>query len=989
MFEHASLQELYTGSLIAGKGKKLNNIKVIMERSKLRSEDWARVRFGAGTPWRRCWCVIEPPDEKDYQKLQKTIKKRSAYEKPPVLKGDIKFYDTKKTKKALPIATITDAYSAYAIYPQAKPLIDQSTLVKVEGRITIHSKPESKTEGFVFVMPEVHPAVTGFEMMLRWLFPVYDTFNLYGRPRSLVADTLDTRGLMFAMPRQRRYGYLEIIDVAGLIHTEGSKDWSEREWRKQLKEITSRRMEMIRTDPSSNANQPGTRRGPRNSLPSRPRDLRLDDNVSIRSSPSITGPSNQSTEAVFITPQKADTASPGGPFPLPAHNYHARAVSESVAIPSPSRSRRQKDPYVPSRLSTDHGEAMELLPSAGPPAYRVPSRSGRPSMEAQNGRTSSDGDRRQPSRTAPDDIRQDLKATAPVTPVDEPPAFIHQIGDKPQTRPIAPYDMRRQNSRMSTATLSQMVDATGMRAVNGEAAAAGAAAAWKVRVGARGETGAQGVMGPNQGDEMTADQDVVSEGVVAGKPDIKRTATSGETMSNLLEPPTLQTRSSSERSISRKPLSTQYSGISEAPSAAMQPYGRSRQFGVVQSPIANASVHDESIAHADGHEQKDRLMSLESGQYPNHASAYQSVNTAAVNESVVRPRSGILKTVGDPDFTENAHLQSQNIPLVNFGPTRSLTPLQPSRPITPGSPQVDVQTRPREWSQDRPVSRARLSDQRLSYRGNGSPIEDFGARSNHHSRSSSYENRTLAWQPGATIGTGRQSPGPSITPEQFVQQRAIANRAQPSRYVPQRSRSSGNFTVDRPISGELTRSPTAALPLSRGQSPAIIAQPDYSSRLSAREQEHVARMTGSPLISVPRKNENSSLPVGLVGAIQAREQEKTQMRDGVSGQMVQHAIAARNKQAQAQARAQVQAQQIAYMAYGQHQQQQNVYNGRSYSSSATMLTSYPQVMESHQQADPQTQMYSNDLLLQQNQQGSAQYARPHSGYYGPQDGYQR
>ena len=99
MFEHASLQELYTGSLIAGKGKHLNNIRVIMERTKFRHEDWARVRFGAGTPWRRCWCVIEPPDEKEWQRATKSMKKRTAYERPVYPKGDIKFYDTKKTTK--------------------------------------------------------------------------------------------------------------------------------------------------------------------------------------------------------------------------------------------------------------------------------------------------------------------------------------------------------------------------------------------------------------------------------------------------------------------------------------------------------------------------------------------------------------------------------------------------------------------------------------------------------------------------------------------------------------------------------------------------------------------------------------------------------------------------------------------------------------------------------------------------------------------------
>lgn len=244
MYEHATLQEAYTGSLIAGKGKTLNSIRSILDKTRFKHEDWARVRFGAGTPWRRCWCVVSPPDEKELQKLQKQMKKTSIYDRhKTILKGDIKFYESKKvTKKSKPIATIRDAYSAYAVFPQSKPLIEQSTLVKVEGQIMIHSTPESATEGFVFIMPDVHPAVSGFEIMLRFLFPVFDVFNLYGRPERLIADVLDSRGLMFAMPSDRRYGYLDLLDVAGLIHTEGSQNWNEREWRKRMKDLTSQRM---------------------------------------------------------------------------------------------------------------------------------------------------------------------------------------------------------------------------------------------------------------------------------------------------------------------------------------------------------------------------------------------------------------------------------------------------------------------------------------------------------------------------------------------------------------------------------------------------------------------------------------------------------------------------------------------------------------------------------------------------------------------------
>ncbi|KAH0528071.1 hypothetical protein TsFJ059_002979 [Trichoderma semiorbis] len=251
MYEYVALQEAYTGALIAGRAKYLNNISVMMERSKFKIEAWVRVRFGAGVPWRRCWCVITPPDEKEYAKLQKELKKKSPYDRSAarVVRGDIKFYDVKtegkKQKRTKPVASISEAYSAYAIYPQAKSLVDASTLIKIEGNIAIHSTPASSSEGFVFIMPETRPAVSGFETMLRFLFPTWDTFGLYGRPGRLVASILDARSLMFAMPRSKKYGYLDLEDVNTLLLDSKSSTWNEREWRKRLKEATGTRMNSI------------------------------------------------------------------------------------------------------------------------------------------------------------------------------------------------------------------------------------------------------------------------------------------------------------------------------------------------------------------------------------------------------------------------------------------------------------------------------------------------------------------------------------------------------------------------------------------------------------------------------------------------------------------------------------------------------------------------------------------------------------------------
>lgn len=426
MYEHATLQEAYTGSLIAGKGKYLNNIRAIMERSKFQHDDWARVRFGAGTPWKRCWCVVSPPDEKAFAKAQKDMKK-SAYEKIKMPKGDIKFYDTRKvTKKTRPIATISDAYAAYAIYPQSKPLIDQSTLVKLEGLVTIHDSQEQTTEGFVFVMPEVHAAVSGFEMMLRWLFPVWDTFALYGRPTRLIADTLDQRGLMFAMPRDRRYGYLDILDVSGMIHTKGSAEWTERQWRRELKKMTSERMNN-QVDGSPQASRHSSQRRAttsRTSLPPTRRGVQFGDDYS-QSQPgsrsASPGPLNDGTNAI-VPPKRTDSAPPGANHMSP----HKRSVSEAQGY-------RRYITENPSRLSEESARPPVDAPPP-PPKHGGPL--GSAMRQDRVGRSHGPGSLQ---RIESESVVPTLESTqndmqmqsasphlSPPQPVGTPPAFTHQ-----------------------------------------------------------------------------------------------------------------------------------------------------------------------------------------------------------------------------------------------------------------------------------------------------------------------------------------------------------------------------------------------------------------------------------------------------------------------------------------------------------------------------------------------------------------------------------
>jgi len=962
MFEHASLQELYTGSLIAGKGKHLNNIRVIMERSKFALEDWVRVRFGAGTPWRRCWCVIEPPNEKDWQKSQKSLKKKSAYERPQLPKGDIKFYDSKKTKKTVPIATITDAYSAYAIYPQSKPLIDQSTLVKLEGRITIHSKPESKTEGFVFVMPEVHPAVSGFEMMLRWLFPVYDAFGLYGRPTRLIADTLDARGLMFAMPKERRYGYLEILDVTTLIHTQGSDKWTEREWRKQLKDATSRRMQL--TTQSGTSINLGGRGAHRASLGSR-NGVRYDDNGSTQSIPSASQNHNEVTDANFATPNRVATAPPNAQY---SGRSHHRSASESVASPSPTKNRRQNQGYVPSRLSVDQDIGRPIEPAPASPALQPPYQSGRPNTyQAPEGRSDSDSEP-QPYHINTEEVRSEVVQQSPPAPVMTPPNFQHQAFDQPRRRPDVRPDLRREKSRMSDATLHQLVDASKMH--NGGVAGAAAAAAW------RGGEEPRGVNETPADHEMSANhetQKVVADVSYADSPvDTRQSRRSRKSSEHSVSrKPLPQSRSGSEHSVVRKPLPGQTT--SEAPPMPPMPQ---------QQTPDKVSQYSVSLYDRDG---------AVSDTSPDYAS--RQSEAVPPFKPIPRQRAGVLKTTGDTALSEGVP-RNLDIPAVDFGVTRSLTP-GPSRPGSCGgllgrvSP-LESKTPPSNSRSPSNISNVSTpsDEKRDPYMDRTSPRPGLS-----HSRSSS-----SAWFPGTVAG--RQSPGPTLSPEEFVQQRASAAGI-PQGYVPQRTMSSGK--LEQVSTRKLTKKRDSYNRPSSRTSPTPLI--DYSSNLSAREQEHVARMTGGPLLNMAERSRTPDPAVGLIGAIEAREQEKRNMREGYSGHMVQAAIAQRQQQAQAQAQAQ-QAAQRAYMPFyhqatmpptpgqnGQYapQQQPQYYNGTQMPAQQQWQSQQnypPQQGSVMREQYPQQQQYPP-----QQQQGHGQnsqqqmYQRQHNGYHSPQDGY--
>lgn len=276
------------------------------------------------------------------------------------------------------------------------------------------------------------------------------------------------------------------------------------------------------------------------------------------------------------------------------------------------------------------------------------------------------------------------------------------------------------------------------------------------------------------------------------------------------------------------------------------------------------------------------------------------------------------------------------------------------------------------------------------------------------SRSQSY-----AWRPRNHVGS--QSPE-GLSAEDYVRQRA-AMAMQPQGYVNQRSLSSGR--VDQLRGDQTTRPLTPPSPSprklhrrtdSRQSSAASI---DYSAHLSAREQEMVARMTGGPLLSnINQKNRTPDPNVGLIGAIEARDQEKENIKKGLQGKMLQAAIDQRHRESrsfqiqQAQQHRRTQSQYLAQQQLQQLYQTMNPYpqpiqqmqphpfgygdvsfpqpqTTQSYQQSMYNLQQKQAMQMGNPSPMPNTNLQARNLSRPNLSRPQSSYSQ-YTGYYGPQ-----
>ena len=284
MYERAMLQECYTAALIA-RSRSVVGVKALFNAyhgalgSKGKYGGWVRVRFSWSIKWQKCWCVVSdtPSSWTAGGGMNHAIHERILYKlsNKQSLRGEARFYESRRDPKNKPIAILGNVYAAYAVYPEKPFLVDSSTLIKVEGSLqpgkgiyTGMARPgEEYKDAFVLLMPEDIPSsssstgsspsssptigssspssfqpmlphsatrsrfstsssffsslhlsakassTANFESMVTWLVAFYDAFNLYGRPDKLITESSKPESMIFAMPSSLEDSYLDVEEV--------------------------------------------------------------------------------------------------------------------------------------------------------------------------------------------------------------------------------------------------------------------------------------------------------------------------------------------------------------------------------------------------------------------------------------------------------------------------------------------------------------------------------------------------------------------------------------------------------------------------------------------------------------------------------------------------------------------------------------------------------------------------------------------------------
>lgn len=328
VFEYNALQEAYTGALLLARGLRLSDIRTILAEKRFNHMDWVKIRYGSGMAWKRCFAVIEP-----------LILKRSKF-----VPGRVLLYENEKMKKQHLFGVIVSALSLLAVYPQHHALIDKLTIMKLEGLINFSLPLTKKTkaaagseETSLFIMPELHLAVAGYDTLIRFLIPLFDSFGLYGRPKRLKADRVDPDSLLFGLPTLPRVHYLMVSDLMPFAGNDAFLSWDARTWSENFKRILKLKL-------AQGYSGCGSSRGMVGALNSMtPKGSPVEKSTPVPERPSMDYQSQRS-QASQVSPRRKPL--PDSQSSLSLQNPAQQAISQQKL---PQSQLRMQNPQVPSK----------------------------------------------------------------------------------------------------------------------------------------------------------------------------------------------------------------------------------------------------------------------------------------------------------------------------------------------------------------------------------------------------------------------------------------------------------------------------------------------------------------------------------------------------------------------------------------------------------------------------------------------------------------
>lgn len=238
------------------------------------------------------------------------------------------------------------------------------------------------------------------------------------------------------MPKSRRYGYLENLDVSNLILEDGSSGWGERDWRKKLKECTGTRMNAVDDAPTTRSRS-NSRKSVRLSFgdgPPKPKAGFSDEQVPTRSSRSFS-----------LTERTRTDSAPADPARV-AFGGHGRNSSDPNQLGGP--------PFRPGTNGNSpySGSPQRGQTPVGAPRHNQASRDESPAYQNE----------RAPSGSPPLKDLDGMRQMHTPEPVSRPPAFSHGSQARPVSRAYHSPELRRANSRLSVTTLAQLATAGGL-----------------------------------------------------------------------------------------------------------------------------------------------------------------------------------------------------------------------------------------------------------------------------------------------------------------------------------------------------------------------------------------------------------------------------------------------------------------------------------------------------------------------------------------------